>query len=327
LIERSGFSPQPNRLPTLSNQQSTKSTFSLEMAGLVAHGVKTVASVKARLPVLIHDRSKEQIEKSLKLMDTLLAKDVKKGKLQQSDATEARERVTVVDSIAGLRDVDMCIEAASENWNLKAQLFSSLAQELRPDAILASNTSSISITKIAAASMPSGAIAVSPEGLASAARVVGIHFFNPVPVMQLVELIAGLQTSEDTLARARSFAIACGKEVTVSKDVPGFVSNALLMPFLNEAILHLEKGIATRDDIDKTLRLGMGHPMGPLTLADFIGLDTCLAIQRTLYEGTSDSKYRPAVLLERMVDAGWLGKKSGKGFYTYGEDGKPLPNQ
>ncbi|KAF8320343.1 hypothetical protein DL93DRAFT_2052828 [Clavulina sp. PMI_390] len=312
------------------------------MANLVAHGVKTlgvlgggqmglgiayVASVRARLPVLIHDRSKEQIEKSLKLMDTLLAKDVKKGKLQQADATEARERVTVVDSISDFRDVDMCIEAASENFSLKQQLFGSLAKELRPDAILASNTSSISITKIAAASMPPNVTAVSPEGLASASRVVGIHFFNPVPVMSLVELIAGLQTSPETLERARSFAVACGKEVTVSKDVPGFVSNALLMPFLNEAIMHLEKGIATRDDIDKTLRLGMGHPMGPLTLADFIGLDTCLAIQRTLHEGTGDSKYRPAVLLERMVDAGWLGKKSGKGFYTYGEDGKPLPDQ
>jgi len=214
----------------------------------------------------------------------------------------------------------------SENVDLKRHLFASLAKELRPDAILASNTSSISITKVAAAAIPPSITTVSPEGLASASRVVGIHFFNPVPVMSLVELIAGLQTSEETMARARAFAVACGKEVTVSKDVPGFVSNALLMPFLNEAIMHLEKGIATRNDIDKTLQLGMGHPMGPLTLADFIGLDTCLAIQRTLHEGTRDSKYRPAVLLERMVDAGWLGKKSGKGFYTYGEDGKPMPD-
>ena len=132
-----------------------------------------------------------------------------------------------------------------------------------------------------------------------------------------MELISALQTSPDTLERSKSFAVACGKTVTVSQDVPGFVSNALLMPFLNEAILHLEKGVATRDDIDTTLKLGMAHPMGPLQLADFIGLDTCLAIQQTLYEGTGDSKYRPAVLLERMVDAGWLGRKSGKGFYEY----------
>jgi len=211
----------------------------------------------------------------------------------------------------------MCVEAASENFGLKSRLFASMATELRPDAILASNTSSISITKIAAAAIPEGEHTSSDAGKPSASRVVGLHFFNPVPVMPLVELIAGLQTSSSTLDRARSFAIACGKEVTVSKDVPGFVSNALLMPFLNEAIMCLEKGIATRDDIDKTLRLGMNHPMGPLTLADFIGLDTCLAIQRTLYEGTGDSKYRPSVLLERMVDAGWLGKKCGKGFYDY----------
>jgi len=136
-------------------------------------------------------------------------------------------------------------------------------------------------------------------------------------VMKLVELISALQTSEDTLSRARAFAVACDKEVTVSKDVPGFVSNALLMPFINEAIMWLERGVATRDDIDKTLRLGMNHPMGPLQLADFIGLDTCLAIQKTLYAGTGDSKYRPSVLLERMVDAGWFGRKSGKGFYEY----------
>jgi len=147
--------------------------------------------------------------------------------------------------------------------------------------------------------------------------VVGLHFFNPVPVMKLVELIPGLQTSSDTLARARAFAESCGKEVTQSADVPGFVSNALLMPFLNEAIMCLEKGVATKEDIDKTLRLGMAHPMGPLQLADFIGLDTCLAIQQTLHRETGEDKYRPSVLLGRMVDAGWFGRKSGKGFYEY----------
>jgi len=144
-----------------------------------------------------------------------------------------------------------------------------------------------------------------------------LHFFNPVPVMKLVELIPAIQTSQRTLDRARAFAEACGKEVTMSKDVPGFVANALLMPYINEAIMWLEKGIATREDIDKTMKLGMNHPMGPLELADFIGLDTCLAIQQTLYEGTRDSKYRPSVLLERMVDAQWYGKKNGKGFYEY----------
>lgn len=289
-------------------------------AGQMGMGIAMVSAVRAKVPVLIYDRSPEQVKKGLSLMDKLLDKDVNKGRLTTEQAKEAKERVEVVGAEAalkGLRDVDMVVEAVSENLQLKQAIFASLAAELRPDAILATNTSSISITKIAASAIPEGLKASSEEGKKAASRVVGLHFFNPVPVMKLVELISALQTSQETLDRARSFAIACGKEVTVSKDVPGFVSNALLMPFLNEAIMHLEKGIATRDDIDTTLKLGMNHPMGPLQLADFIGLDTCLAIQNTLYQGTGDSKYRPAVLLERMVDAGWLGKKSGKGFYDY----------
>jgi len=207
----------------------------------------------------------------------------------------------------------------SEKLSLKEAIFRNLSAELPLSTILASNTSSISITKIAAATIPEGHTASSKEGQMSASRVVGLHFFNPVPVMKLVELISGLQTSQETMERAKAFAIACGKEVTSSQDVPGFVSNALLMPFINEAIMCLEKGVATRDDIDKTLKLGMNHPMGPLQLADFIGLDTCLAIQQTLYTGTGDSKYRPSILLERMVDAQWMGKKSGKGFYDYSD--------
>jgi len=291
-------------------------------AGQMGLGIAYVASVKAKVPVLLHDRSEAQIKKGLSLMDKLLAKDVSKGKLKEIDAKEARDRVTIVSAdtgIKGLRDVDMVVEAVSENLSLKTSIFRSLAAELRPDTILASNTSSISITKIGASTIPEGSSSASSEGKASASRVVGLHFFNPVPVMKLVELISALQTSEDTLNRARAFAIACDKEVTVSQDVPGFVSNALLMPFINEAIMCLEKGTATRDDIDKTLKLGMNHPMGPLQLADFIGLDTCLAIQQTLYQGTGDSKYRPSILLERMVDAQWLGKKNGKGFYDYSE--------
>jgi len=289
-------------------------------AGQMGLGIAYVAAVKAKVPVLLYDRSDVQIKKGLSLMDKLLAKDVAKGKLKELEAKEAKERVTVIPNeqgIRGLRDVDMAIEAASENVEIKTSIFRALAAELRPNAILATNTSSISITKIAAAAIPDGTAPTSSEGKASASRVVGLHFFNPVPVMKLVELISSLQTSQDTLDKARAFAVACEKDVTVSQDVPGFVSNALLMPFINEAIMCLEKGTATRDDIDKTLRLGMNHPMGPLQLADFIGLDTCLAIQQTLYHGTGDSKYRPSVLLERMVDAQWLGKKNGKGFYEY----------
>ncbi|KAF8623390.1 hypothetical protein AX17_007428 [Amanita inopinata Kibby_2008] len=289
-------------------------------AGQMGTGIALVAALRAKVPVLLHDKSGEQMKKGLGLVDKLLEKDVGKGRLTSEEAKEARERITVVDGsvgVKGLRDVDMVVEAVSENLSLKESIFSTFAKELRPDAILASNTSSISITKIAASAVPPSVSPSSEEGKKSAGRVVGLHFFNPVPVMKLVELISALQTTPQTLDRARSFAVACGKAVTTSKDVPGFVSNALLMPFINEAIMHLEKGIATREDIDTTLKLGMNHPMGPLQLADFIGLDTCLAIQKTLYDGTGDSKYRPSVLLERMVDAGWLGKKNGKGFYDY----------
>ncbi|KZT41869.1 hypothetical protein SISSUDRAFT_1058989 [Sistotremastrum suecicum HHB10207 ss-3] len=289
-------------------------------AGQMGLGIAYVAAVKAKVPVLLYDRSEVQLKKGMAFMDKLLTKDVSKGKLSEVDAKDAKDRVTVIATergIKGFGEVDMVVEAASENVDIKTSLFRTLAAELRQDVILATNTSSISITKIAAAAIPDGIAPTSAEGKASASRVVGLHFFNPVPVMKLVELIPSLQTSQNTLDKARAFALACEKEVTVSQDVPGFVSNALLMPFINEAIMCLEKGTATRDDIDKTLRLGMNHPMGPLQLADFIGLDTCLAIQQTLFQGTGDSKYRPSVLLERMVDAQWLGKKNGKGFYEY----------
>ncbi|KAG7449859.1 uncharacterized protein BT62DRAFT_928612 [Guyanagaster necrorhizus] len=286
-------------------------------AGQMGTGIALVSALRARVPVLLHDRSQDQVTKGLAFVDKLLEKDVSKGRISSEEAKEARDRITGVDGVHAMRDVDMVVEAVSENLSLKQKIFQQFAAELSPEAILASNTSSISITKIAASTMPEGVSASSDAGKKTAGRVVGLHFFNPVPVMKLVELISALQTTSDTLDRARSFATACGKEVTTSKDVPGFVANALLMPFINEAIMCLEKGTATRDDIDTTLKLGMNHPMGPLQLADFIGLDTCLAIQETLYAGTRDSKYRPSVLLERMVDAGWYGKKSGKGFYEY----------
>ncbi|EIN06667.1 hypothetical protein PUNSTDRAFT_115190 [Punctularia strigosozonata HHB-11173 SS5] len=303
----------------MSTGSASKPTSSLAVigAGQMGLGIAYVAALRAKVPVLLMDRSKTQIEKGLSLFSKLLEKDTAKGKISSEDAKDAKDRVSVVEGdINRLRDVDMVIEAASENPKLKQDIFSALGREIQPNAILASNTSSISITKIAAATLPEGVSAASDEGRQVTGRVVGIHFFNPVPVMKLVELIPGLQTSPDTLERARAFAVACGKEVTTSRDEPGFVANALLMPFINEAIMCLEKGVATRDDIDKTLKLGMNHPMGPLQLG-IIGLDTCLAIQQTLYHGTGDSKYRPSVLLERMVDAQWYGKKNGKGFYDY----------
>ncbi|KAG1866941.1 3-hydroxyacyl-CoA dehydrogenase [Suillus tomentosus] len=286
-------------------------------AGQMGTGIAFVSALHAKVPVLLHDKSAHQISKGLSLIDKLLAKDVSKGRLQASDAADARARIQTADSVEAMRDVDMVVEAVSENLDLKRAIFREFAAKIRPDAILATNTSSISITKIAGAVIPEGEPAAGEVAKAVSGRVVGLHFFNPVPVMKLVELISAVQTSQDTLDRSRAFAEACGKEVATSQDVPGFVSNALLMPFINEAIMCLEKGVATRDDIDKTFRLGMAHPMGPLQLGDFIGLDTCLSIQQTLYKGTSDSKYRPSVLLERMVDAQYLGKKSGRGFYEY----------
>ncbi|KZO90597.1 3-hydroxybutyryl-CoA dehydrogenase [Calocera viscosa TUFC12733] len=267
-------------------------------------GIALTTAAKAALPVMVFDKSSTQIDRGLKLVDSLLAKDVSKGKIAEDEGRMAKARIRVISSMDDLKDCDLVVEAVAENLQVKQAIFSSLSQICSPSAILATNTSSISITKIASS-------ASKPE------MVVGLHFFNPVPVMKLVEVIAGLQTSRATLQRARSFAEACGKEVVQSADVPGFISNALLMPFLNEAIMCLEKGVATKEDIDKTLRLGMAHPMGPLQLADFIGLDTCLAIQQTLHRETGDDKYRPSVLLGRMVDAGWLGRKSAKGFYEY----------
>ncbi|KAL5532001.1 hypothetical protein ACEPAF_5564 [Sanghuangporus sanghuang] len=238
-------------------------------AGQMGLGIAYVAALRAKVDILLYDNSEEQVKKGIRMMDKLLAKDVAKGRIVDYEAQAARARVNVVPKekgFTGLRDVDMIIEAVSENLPLKQKIFGSLVQEVSPSAILASNTSSLSLTKIAASTIAPDVSAASDKGKANASRVVGLHFFNPVPVMKLTEIIAAIQTSEETLIRARSFAVACGKEVTTSKDVPGFVSNALLMPFINEAIMCLEKGVATRDDIDKTMRLGMNHPMGPLQL-------------------------------------------------------------
>lgn len=288
-------------------------------AGQMGTGIAFVAAKNAGVNVLLHDQHPAAQEKGLAFIDKLLAKDVAKEKMIEHEAKAVRERVRAIGDLNELKDVDLVIEAVAEKLPLKQAIFSQLASICKPGAILASNTSSISLTKIAASAInptnnntPQSA---TPDP--SPSRVVGLHFFNPVPIMSLVELIAALQTSQDTLKRAREFAVRCGKVVTVSKDTPGFISNRVLMPMINEAIICLEEGVATRDDIDQTMKRGTNVPMGPLTLADFIGLDTCLSIMQVLYNQTSDSKYRPSVLLSRMVDAGWLGKKAGRGFYEY----------
>ncbi|GAA6003220.1 hypothetical protein JCM10207_001806 [Rhodosporidiobolus poonsookiae] len=288
-------------------------------AGQMGTGIAYVAAKVAGARVLLSDRSPVQLTKSLSFVDTLLAKEVKKGRLGNEEASRVRGRIEAVEGDAvgeGRFEVDLAIEAVSENLATKQTIFASLAKHLPPHAILASNTSSISLSTLAAAA-----------GEERARQVVGFHFFNPVPVMKLVELIPALQTDPEVLATARAFAEKMGKTVVQSADSPGFISNRLLMPYINEAIIALETGVATKEDIDTTMKLGMAHPMGPLVLADFIGLDTCLSIMQVLQNETGDSKYRPSVFLGRMVSAGYLGKKTGRGFYTYVSEPAPPPQK
>ncbi|OAD69891.1 hypothetical protein PHYBLDRAFT_182670 [Phycomyces blakesleeanus NRRL 1555(-)] len=273
-------------------------------SGQMGLGIAYVTANVTKLPVVLMDINKEQTEKGLKFIDRLLLKDVAKQKITQEHAEETRARFSTTNTLESLSDADFLIEAASENLNIKSAIFRNLDTICKPEAILATNTSSISITKIAAATKR-------PE------KVIGMHFMNPVPVMKLVEIIPGLATCPEVLETTRTLATSMGKTCTVVKDIPGFVANRLLMPYINEAVMLLECEFASAEDIDITMKLGTNMPMGPLTLADFIGLDTCLAIMKVLHENTGDSKYRPAVLLQKYVDAGWMGKKSGRGIYNY----------
>lgn len=280
-------------------------------AGQMGLGIALVAAQKAQLPVKLVDTSQASIDKGLKFADKLLEKDVSKQRISQDEAAAARGRLSSTTSLDDLADVDFVIEAVPEIPDLKAKIFSTLAQIAPSHAILATNTSSISITKIAAATTKD------PKDLSGPSRVISTHFMNPVPVQKGVEIITGLQTSQDTIDTAIELCKKMGKIPSQSADSPGFLANRILMPYINEAIICLETGVGTKEDIDAIMKNGTNVPMGPLQLADFIGIDTCLAIMKVLYEETGDSKYRPAVLLRKMVDAGWLGKKSGKGFYDY----------
>ncbi|KAG9250070.1 3-hydroxyacyl-CoA dehydrogenase [Emericellopsis atlantica] len=280
-------------------------------AGQMGLGIALVAARAAQVPVHLIDNSEASIQKALAFAKKLLDKDVTKQKLTQEQADKARSLLAASTEMDDLSSVDFVIEAVPELPPLKFDIFRRLAQICPKHAILATNTSSISITKIAAATTDD------PTDTSASSRVVSTHFMNPVPVQKGVEIISGLQTSKETLETAVEFCKKMGKITSVSADAPGFLANRILMPYINEAVICLETGVGDRDSIDAIMKNGTNVPMGPLQLADFIGLDTCLSIMKVLHGETGDSKYRPSVLLGKMVDAGWLGKKSGKGFYEY----------
>jgi 3-hydroxybutyryl-CoA dehydrogenase len=272
-------------------------------SGTMGNGIAQVAA-RAGYSVVMRDVNDELLQRGVKAIDKSLQRDVDKQRLSAEEKQSILARINTTTKLETLRDASFVIEAVTEDLGVKTELFKSLDEITPPETILASNTSSISITRL-------GAATSRPD------KVIGMHFMNPVPVMKLVEVIRGIATSDQTYERVRALSEKLGKMALDCNDSPGFVSNRVLLPMINEAIFALYEGVATRESIDGIMKLGMNHPMGPLELADFIGLDVCLAILNVLYDGLGDPKYRACPLLKRYVDAGWLGRKTGRGFYEY----------
>jgi 3-hydroxybutyryl-CoA dehydrogenase len=281
-------------------------------AGQMGNGIAHVIAM-AGLQVTLLDRDDALLAKGMAAIGKSLDRQIQKGKITESEKAESLARIKTTVDYAAFASADLVIEAASENEAIKKQIFAQLCPHLRQDALIASNTSSISITRLGASTDRPG-------------QFMGMHFMNPVPVMALVELIRGIATAEDTFARVRELVVRLGKTSVSAEDFPAFIVNRVLLPMINEAVYTLYEGVGSVDSIDTALRLGANHPMGPLELADFIGLDVCLSIMQVLHDGLADSKYRPCPLLVKYVEAGWLGRKTGRGFYDYTGE-KPIPTR
>ena len=281
-------------------------------AGQMGNGIAHVCALSG-FDVRLSDVSQEALDKAMQVMDRNMQRQVARGTITEDQKKAALRKVKTGTGYSQLGDCDLVIESATENLGVKAEILKSLCPVLRKDAIIASNTSSITITRLASLTDRPG-------------KFMGMHFMNPVPVMELVELIRGLATAEETFKTIRELTIKLGKTPANAEDFPAFIVNRILLPMINEAVYALYEGVGSVEAIDIGMRLGAHHPMGPLELADFIGLDTCLAVMHVLYEGLSDSKYRPCPLLVKYVEAGWLGRKTGRGFYDYGGE-KPVPTR
>jgi len=281
-------------------------------AGQMGRGIAHVIALSG-YEVALHDIAKEKVDEAIGVIDKNLTRQVASGKISEDDKREALSRIAYAESMSAFGDADLVVEAATEDETVKRKIFVALCPFLKADAIVSTNTSSISITRLAAATDR-------PE------RFIGLHFMNPAPVMELVEMIRGIATEDATFGRTREFVESLGKTVAVSEDFPAFMVNRILLPMINEAVYTLYEGVGSVDAIDTAMRLGAHHPMGPLQLADFIGLDTCLSIMQVLYEGLADSKYRPCPLLVKYVEAGWLGRKANRGFYDYRGE-QPMPTR